>query len=127
MATADADVKKVLNYLKSNGGGNYKVIESWRSEDGSSWYRKWSDGLIEQGVTFTTTPTNDWAGEVSLPVSFSSEAFDVLAQAFKLSKDAAYRTATSDVFGKTTSSVFCGWYTSGTANVASIYVYARGY
>lgn len=25
------------------------VTETWRSEDGNNWYRKWSDGWIEQG------------------------------------------------------------------------------
>lgn len=25
------------------------VIEAWKSADGDSWYRKWSDGFIEQG------------------------------------------------------------------------------
>ena len=25
------------------------VIETWQSDDGVSWYRKWSDGWIEQG------------------------------------------------------------------------------
>lgn len=109
------------------GGGKYKVIESWKSEDGSSWYRKWSDGLIEQGVTLTTTPTSDWSGEVSLPVAFSSEAFDVLAQAFKLDKNPADRAVTTDVYGKTTSSVFCGWYFGGAAYTTAIYIYARGY
>lgn len=127
MATADSTVKAVLNHLLQNGGGKYKVLESWKSEDGSSWYRKWSDGLIEQGVTFTTTPTSDWSGEVSLPVAFSSEAFDVLAQAFKLDKNSGDRAVTSDVYGKTTSSVFCGWYLNGAAYTTSIYIYARGY
>ena len=31
------------------GGGNSKVVEEWRAADGSSWYRKWSSGFIEQG------------------------------------------------------------------------------
>lgn len=34
------------------------VVESWRSDDGLSWYRKYSDGWIEQGgYTSTTTAT----------------------------------------------------------------------
>ena len=108
-------------------GGNYKVIESWRSEDGSSWYRKWSDGLIEQGVTYTGNPSRDFHTEVTLPISFSTESYDVLAQAFKLDKDFYDRAVTTDVFGKSASSVHCGWFIEGTADVTSIYVYARGY
>ena len=45
--TADATVKKVLNYLKNNGGGSSKVVEEWH--EGTEWYRVWSSGLIEQG------------------------------------------------------------------------------
>ena len=44
---ADQTTKKVLDYLKANGGGNYKVIEEWH--EGTEWYRVWSSGLIEQG------------------------------------------------------------------------------
>jgi hypothetical protein len=28
------------------------VVEKWTSEDGKNWYRKWSDGWIEQGGLF---------------------------------------------------------------------------
>jgi hypothetical protein len=31
------------------GGKDVLVVESWRSEDGMYWYRKYSDGWIEQG------------------------------------------------------------------------------
>lgn len=109
------------------GGGKYKVIESWRSEDGSSWYRKWSDGLIEQGVTYTQTATNDFHSEINFPIAFSNESFEVLAQKFKLDKDYKARAASTDIFGKTTSSVFCGWYWGDVTRITSIYVYARGY
>ena len=43
MATANANVKKVLDSLKSKG----TIVEEWH--DGSEWYRVWSSGLIEQG------------------------------------------------------------------------------
>ena len=40
----------------SNVSGNIAFIaESWLSSDGNSWYRKWSDGWIEQGATLTWT------------------------------------------------------------------------
>nr|WP_276895292.1 phage tail protein [Frischella perrara] len=29
--------------------GSAHIIETYKSEDGSSWYRKWSDGFVEQG------------------------------------------------------------------------------
>lgn len=43
---SDQIVKKVLDYLKANGG-EHKVIEEWH--EGTEWYRVWSSGLIEQG------------------------------------------------------------------------------
>lgn len=49
MATADSTVKAVLNHLLQNEGGNHKVIEEWHSESGGQWWRKWSDGYLEQG------------------------------------------------------------------------------
>lgn len=83
--------------------------------------------MIECGVTRTGSATKDWSGEVTLPVSFSNAAYDVIAQAFKLTKNGANRAVTSDVFGKTTTSVYCGWFSSTWVDVTSIYVYARGY
>ena len=120
--TVNVDVKKTLNALN----GRDHVVEDWKNNDGSQWYRKWASGLIECGVTRTGATTNDWSGEVSLPVAFSSDKYDVLAQVFKTDKNGSDRAATSDVFGKTTTSVFCGWFFQVTA-VNSIYVYARGY
>jgi hypothetical protein len=67
------------NIVRSVGGktadaaGNvplHGVVETWKSSDGLSWYRKWSDGWIEQGgvtdaastssksLTFNTPFTN---------------------------------------------------------------------
>lgn len=74
MATADADVKKVLNFLKSNGGGISTVVYEWKSEDGLSWYRKWSNGLIEQWTR--SEKSNNVL--VTLPTSFSDTNYVVV-------------------------------------------------
>lgn len=48
-----------------NNAGIRTVVETWQSDDGTSWYRKWSDGWIEQGgVTNSSTAIN------SITVSF---------------------------------------------------------
>lgn len=47
MVTANQTVKKVLDDLKSSGDAEAKIVEQYRS--GTSWYRIWSDGRIEQG------------------------------------------------------------------------------
>lgn len=49
MATANANVKKVLDSLKSKG----TIVEEWH--EGTEWYRVWSSGLIEQGGVAVTT------------------------------------------------------------------------
>lgn len=123
MATADADVKKVLNYLKSNGGGNYKVIESWRSEDGSSWYRKWSDGYLEQGGHKYAGKNSVMQADVTFPSSFtSSDSYSVVSALRTSPFDGSPRcltqstnkTATGFVFcANTSSDGFVEWYACG--------------
>lgn len=68
--TADQTTKKVLDYLKANGGGNYKVIEEWH--EGTEWYRKWSSGLIEQGGKLNNGATK------TLEIPFTDTSFKVM-------------------------------------------------
>lgn len=59
------------------GGGKYKVIEEWTSEDGLQWYRKWSNGRIEQGGFVSAYDYQKLT--VSFPCEFtSSEGVTVL-------------------------------------------------
>lgn len=60
----ECDDFKVALEEKFNSGAF--VTETWRSEDGNNWYRKWSDGWIEQGGV-GVTGTN-----VTFPTSFSN-------------------------------------------------------
>lgn len=56
MATANANVKKVLSFLKDRSSADSHVVETWR--DGNSWVRVWSDGFMEQGGLNTTGGAN---------------------------------------------------------------------
>ena len=47
------------------------VVETWRSDDGSSWYRKYSDGWLEQGGTFGSGTS----GTIMFPKAFSTEVY----------------------------------------------------
>lgn len=49
--TADATVKKVLEFLKNRNSADAYVVET--GGDSTSWYRVWSDGLLEQGGSYT--------------------------------------------------------------------------
>lgn len=67
MATANEDVKKALDAL-----GERRVINAGNS--GTSWFREWSDGWIEQGGKVSRTGTKDI---VSLPKAYSSAEYNI--------------------------------------------------
>lgn len=45
------------------------TIETWEASDGNSWYRKYSDGWIEQGGAFVKAVSGDCS--VTFPVAFT--------------------------------------------------------
>ncbi len=49
--TADQTTKKVLEFLKNRNSADAYVVET--GGDSTSWYRVWSDGLLEQGGSYT--------------------------------------------------------------------------
>ena len=52
------------------------IVETWKSSDGSSWYRKWSDGFIEQGSTVKNL--TGWStNSVTLLVPFNTTAYTI--------------------------------------------------
>ena len=60
------------------GGKKVVCVESWRS--GYNWYRKYSDGFIEQGGTFGAN-TGSWADVTfSLPIAFSNTNYNIFLQ-----------------------------------------------
>ena len=79
MVMADPAVLKVLTELNKKIDSVGGVVQSFVSEDGTQWYRKYSDGWIEQGgyegdATFNTLP-------VTLLVPFSNTNYTILAVA----------------------------------------------
>lgn len=66
MATANDTVKKVLDNLNQRISSVGGVVDSW-SDGNGNWWRKYSDGWIEQGGKSDKT----YAGPVSLNTSFS--------------------------------------------------------
>ena len=53
-----------------------RVIETWKSDDGTSWYRKYSDGFIEQGGNSQIDENSDKTITLSYP--FSSTVYQVI-------------------------------------------------
>lgn len=73
MSAVNAVQAKVEDKL---GVSTVHITETWKSTDGSSWYRKWSDGFIEQGGDAGVMRT-DSTKTVSLPTAFSGTNYCV--------------------------------------------------
>ena len=73
--TIDGKTADVLGNINLN---HIYVKETWVS--GTSWYRVWSDGYIEQGGQFNkgslVLDTNDW---ITFPKAFSNTNYSVVA------------------------------------------------
>ena len=48
------------------------ITETWKSSDGSSWYRKWGDGFIEQGGTVSSINRVYIQLTVTFPTKFTN-------------------------------------------------------
>ena len=57
-------------------GKNVVCVDSWRN--GTQWYRKYSDGWIEQGGVVTNTYDGAYFEWVNLPVSFTTTDYTIL-------------------------------------------------
>ena len=85
------------------------VVETWR--DGTSWYRKWSDGLIEQGGRAKATNT------ITYYLPFSDTSYSLFLQsckngAFSTVKSLTVTSFTSDLsYGSDSKDAF--WYACG--------------
>lgn len=91
------------------------VTKTWRS--GSNWYRKWSDGWIEQGGVYTSTPDKT----VSFYITFSSKPVLYTAPKYDSSANPGLRDLGYDVtnanfkaYGAGTSGGYeCHWLACG--------------
>ena len=77
VGTLDADTLATgLATLEANMNAHIRVVESWVS--GTSWYRVWSDGYIEQGGSFnTTTNINTTTTTVVFNIPFKSIIYTI--------------------------------------------------
>lgn len=89
--TADQTTKKVLEFLKNRNSAEAYVVETW--SDGAQWYRRYSDGFIEQGgviadisssqietVTFHTSFSNtNYVFNLSKQISDTGSSFSARA------------------------------------------------
>ena len=90
------------------------VTEAWK--EGESWYRKWSDGWVEQGGQSDQGTTT-----VTLNVAFSDTTYTVL-----LTADTTGHAYAKAVTNKTSSTFRVETYGNG-ANISKAYWQACGY
>ena len=102
------------------------ITEAWRSSDCASWYRKWSDGWIEQGGFVNANAYNNDANNVTFPLAFSDTTYIAFAcpnqlkyfPYYSVSARCSYLTTTSmsvigGVQNQTTYTSRCSWYACG--------------
>lgn len=78
------EIKSALTTIQAQLGqleSRRYVKETSKSSDGNSWYRKWSDGWIEQGG-FTQSARGATSRTIKLRTSFSSSNYFVMVQSY---------------------------------------------
>lgn len=106
------------NVLTGNSAGLTVVAEYYSA---NSWYRKYSDGWIEQGGTFTArADRKNGSKNVALPIAFSSACYSVAAlheegssSGYTSGDDSRQYTTTIRVSNVTNTNVVFTWSTSG--------------
>jgi hypothetical protein len=84
-----ANVMSAVSQVQANPNlqGTAHIVETWKSNDGTSWYRKWSDGFIEQGQSDITVTESSMTITFNKPFTYSTyqlitEAHDVTSKSF---------------------------------------------
>lgn len=100
------------------------VTKTWRR--GAQWYRRWSDGWLEQGGRLELevwTGGNNPSRTFSLPTAFSNATYTTV-----VSGEGGYGWATLKVVSQTTSSVtVTGTGASTDDHVSYVHFYCSGY
>lgn len=101
------------------------IVETWRSDDGLSWYRKYSDGWIEQGGTLLWSATrNPGAKLITLSTPFTADTYSVKLETLQ-SAGGTFGTST---WGRTTTQFYGFTYGHGSDDKSQgMMWYACGY
>lgn len=124
-----ANVMSAVGQVQANPNlqGTAHVVESWKSSDGSSWYRKYSDGWIEQGGITSTEATNQL---ITFPCVFNSKNYNIVASAI-VNRSLEDVVISCSFLNKSTNSttILKRWASSASAGIAGerFMWYACGY
>ena len=100
-----------------------RLVASWRS--GTSWYRKYSDGFIEQGGRFTYSQTNGGHAKLNFHTSFSNTNYQIVGSGYRTDSSPNQGFATFRDFN--TSYCNTAFWDDNTSNPGIINWYACGY
>ena len=82
------------------------IIEAWKSSDGSSWYRKWSDGFTEQGGTYDRGAiVGAYRVTITFPIPFTTRVLSLVTQTLRGGNTDLHTFPSIGVFTKT--SFYC--------------------
>ena len=79
--------------IKSHTGTAH-IVETYKSEDGSSWYRKWSDGFVEQGGVKHGTFNAQTVHNLVIP--FSSNEYVILVNTLAIDDSVSTTSAAKE-------------------------------
>ena len=119
-AQTAADAAKTA--AEAAGGNNVKayVTDTWKSSDGISWYRKWSDGFIEQGGYHQNTSVLD---TVTLHTPFKTSEYTLIVSDYNTTEVGGGHATSPYGCGKTTTA----FKISQVKNTYEAFWYAAGY
>lgn len=86
----------------TNGAGD-RVIETYISSDGKTWYRKWASGWKECGIYGTVSTWTQ--GTVTLPLEFTNSNYTCLATMQTESTSTGLSSNQMGIVSKTTNSI----------------------
>lgn len=123
------EIKSALATLQAQLGqleSRRHVRETGKSSDGSSWYRLWSDGWLEQGGTAVKTVLNGTTSTISLPFAYKDASYSIRGIGVKRKGYYGYASIEQDSVTKS-SFTYAGMANASYDGVVKFYWYTCGY
>lgn len=102
------------------------VKETGKSSNGTSWYRMWSDGWLEQGGTEIKTVLNGATSTISLPVAYKDASYNIRGIGVKKKGYWGYASIEQDSVTKS-SFAYASMSDSSTGGTIKLHWYTCGY
>lgn len=123
------DIKLALATIQAQLGqleSRRYVKEAGKSSDGTSWYRMWSDGWLEQGGTEVKTVLNGATSTISLPFVYKDASYSIIGIGVKRKGYYGYASIEQDSVTKG-SFMYSGMANASSDGVVKFHWYTCGY